>query len=163
CGKRGLRRRLEDDGAAGRDGWARFSRDHCEREVPWRDAGDDANGFLRDDDALVGLVTGNGVAVDSRGLLAEPCVKRRRVRGIALPCSSVISLARSSWFAIIRSNQRRRTAARSLAVLRRHAGNARAAASMARRVSSRPSFGTTPSVSPVAGLSTSIDPRAPGS
>lgn len=62
------------------------------------------------------------------------------------------------WFAIIRSNQRRITAARSFAGLRRHAGNSRAAAAIAARVSARPSFGTVPMVSPVAGLSTSIEP-----
>jgi hypothetical protein len=65
--------------------------------------------------------------------------------------------------AIIRSNQRRMIAARSLAGRRRHAGNACAAASIAARVSARPSFGTPPMISPVAGLSTSIDPSAPAS
>jgi hypothetical protein len=46
--------------------------------------------------------------------------------------------------------------ARSFAVLRRHAGNARSAASIAARVSSAPSFGTVPMTSPVAGLSTGM-------
>jgi hypothetical protein len=79
-----------------------------------------------------------------------------------LPCSAVISAARSSWFASIRSNQRRRIAARSLAGRRRHAGNARAAASIAVRVSARPGLGTRPRISPVAGLSTAIAPCADG-
>ena len=76
-----------------------------------------------------------------------------------LPCSVVISVARSSWFAIISSNQRRITFARSFAVLARHAGSARAAASIAARVSAAVNFGTVPMTSPVAGLSTSIVAR----
>src|SRR6266545_1735047 len=63
-----------------------------------------------------------------------------------------MSLARSSWLASISSNQRRSTAARSLAVVLRQARNARDAASIACCVSARPSFGTVPTTSPVAGL-----------
>src|SRR5204862_332381 len=57
----------------------------------------------------------------------------------------------------MRSNQRRRMAARSLAVFLLQAGKARLAASMAWRVSAALSFGTVPMISPVAGLSTLSD------
>jgi hypothetical protein len=60
--------------------------------------------------------------------------------------------------AIIRSYQRRSTAARSFAVFLRHSGKARFAASIALRVSAPPNFGTVPTISPVAGLSTLIVP-----
>ncbi len=73
-----------------------------------------------------------------------------------LPCSDVIRMARSSWFAMIRSNHRRSRTARSRAVLFRQAGKAAWAASMARRVSAATSLGTEPMVSPVAGLVTAI-------
>src|SRR5689334_21909468 len=63
-------------------------------------------------------------------------------------------VARSSWFAISSSYQRLRTTARSLAVSAAHAGKARAAASVARRVSATPRLGTVPRVSPSAGLRT---------
>jgi hypothetical protein len=75
-----------------------------------------------------------------------------------LPCSIVISRARSSWLAIISSNQRRTAAARSFAVFFRHPTNARSAASIAVRVSAPPNFGTVPMISPVAGLSTLMVP-----
>ena len=59
---------------------------------------------------------------------------------------------RSSWFAIIRSNQRRRIVARSLAVLPRHAGRDALAASIARLVSAVPILGTCPITAPVEGF-----------
>ncbi len=64
--------------------------------------------------------------------------------------------ARSSWFAIISSNQRRMMIARCLPVWLRHAGHAALAASMAARTSSAPSEGTRPISAPVAGSVTSI-------
>src|SRR5471030_2589669 len=73
-----------------------------------------------------------------------------------LPCSSVISKARSLAFCMISSYQRRRMAERSLAVCRRQSGQAALAASMARRVSSVPIRGTVPSCWPVAGLCTAV-------
>ena len=54
-----------------------------------------------------------------------------------------MSSARSSALAMIRSNQRRSTAARCLPVSARQAGQAALAASMARRVSSRTELGDT--------------------
>ena len=76
--------------------------------------------------------------------------------GKGLPCSVVMISARSSAFSRIRSCQRRSTAARSLAVFLRQAGQAALAASMARRVSAAPIRGTVPICSPVAGLLTLI-------
>ena len=138
-------------------------RDHRERKIPRRDARHDADRLLDDDDAFVGLMAGNRVAVDALGFLAEPFQKRRRVASprraalaSGLPCSVVIRRARSSWLAIINSYQRRRTAARSFAVFFRHAGNARAAASIASRVSMPLRRGTVPMTAPVAGSSTGI-------
>ena len=61
-----------------------LARDHRQREVPRRDARDDADRLLDDDDALVGLVAGNRVAVDALGLLGEPLEKRRRVDDFTL-------------------------------------------------------------------------------
>ncbi len=55
---------------------------------------------------------------------------------------------------MISSNQRRRMAARSFAVLARQAGRAASAALMACRVSSAPTSATWASSSPVAGLVT---------
>jgi hypothetical protein len=55
-----------------------------------------------------------------------------------------------------RSNQRRRIRDRSLAVFARHAGQARWAASTARRVSAAPSFGIVPITWPVALFVTGI-------
>ena len=66
-------------------------------------------------------------------------------------------MARSSWLAITSSNHRRMTAERCAAVLARQEGQARFAASMARRVSAAPMFGTTPSVVPVAGFVTGME------
>ena len=75
---------------------------------------------------------------------------------MGLPCSAVMMMARSSWFAIIRSYHLRRTWARSLAVLARQAGKARFAASMAARVSAAENAGTVPITLPSAGFTTSV-------
>ena len=56
--ERRLRGGLEHDGAAGRERRPDLARDHRERKVPRRDAGDDADRLLDDDDALVGLWPG---------------------------------------------------------------------------------------------------------
>ena len=67
----------------GRDRRAGLARNHRQREIPRRDARHDADRFLDDDDALVGLVAGNGVAVDALGFLAEPFEERRGVGDFA--------------------------------------------------------------------------------
>ena len=90
--ERRLRRRLEHDGAAGRDRRTGLARDHRQREVPRRDAGHDANRLLDDDDALVGLVAGNGVAVDALGFFAEPLEERRGVDHLALRLGERLAL-----------------------------------------------------------------------
>ncbi len=68
------------------------------------------------------------------------------------------ALRATSWFAIIRSNQRRRIVARSLAVFVRHAGSAASANAIARLVSTAPILGTLPITAPVEGLSTAMVP-----
>jgi hypothetical protein len=75
-----------------------------------------------------------------------------------LPCSVVMSTARSSWFSIINENQLRITWARCLPVCARQPAQASSAASTARRVSSRESAGTDPMTSPVAGFVISVVP-----
>src|SRR5579885_2574902 len=85
---------------------------------------------------------------------AAPYATSPRDSASGLPCSRVIKRAKSSWFSITRSNQRRIACARSFAVLARHAGSALFAASMAPRASARLRLGTRPRISPVAGLST---------
>jgi hypothetical protein len=61
----------------------RLARNHRERKVPWRDAGDDADRLFDDDNAFVRLVTRNRVAVHALGFLPEPLEERRRVRDFA--------------------------------------------------------------------------------
>src|ERR1700758_261183 len=63
-------------------------------------------------------------------------------------------VARSSWFAMMSSYQRRSSDARSRALCAAHAGKAAAAVSMARRVSVAPMSGTVPIGSRGAGVST---------
>ena len=167
--ERRLRRGLQHDRAAGGDRRAGLARDHRQREVPRRDARDDADRLLDDDDALVGLVAGNRVAVDALGFLAEPFEERRRVGDLAARLGERLPLLdrhQPRQVLLVRHHQVEPAAqdrARApCAVFFRHSGNARSAASIASRVSAAPSFGTVPTISPVAGLSTSIvaPPRA---
>ena len=72
-----------------------------------------------------------------------------------LPCSAVMMRARSSACWCSRPNHFIITAARSLAVLARHSGQARSAAAMAASVSAAPSNATSASFRPVAGSCTS--------
>ena len=65
-------RRLDHHGTAGSKGGSGLAGDHRRREVPGGDGGADADRFLDDHDALVGLVGGNHVAVDAFALLGEP-------------------------------------------------------------------------------------------
>jgi hypothetical protein len=83
-----------------------------------------------------------------------PYTTSPRASASGLPCSLVISRARSSACARIRSYHLRSTAARSLAVFARQPGNARPAASIARRVSATPMSATCTRVAPVAGFVT---------
>ncbi len=52
-----------------------FAGDHRRREVPRRDGGGNADGLLNHQQALVGLVAGNGVAVDALTFFGEPLNK----------------------------------------------------------------------------------------
>src|SRR5215813_337532 len=78
-----------------------------------------------------------------------PTSARASAKG--LPCSVVISWARLSVSAVMRSNQRLRMIARSFAVLADQAGSAREAASMARAASFGSRSGTVATSAPVAG------------
>ena len=74
---------LQHDRAPGGQRRSDLPRDHRQGKIPWRDAGHHADGLLDDDDALVGLVSGNGVAVESLGLLAKPFEEGCRIRDLA--------------------------------------------------------------------------------
>src|SRR6266705_2481992 len=69
---RGRGRGFQDHGAARGERRARFAGDHGVGEIPRRDRRAHADRLLDDDDALVGLVSGNGVAVDALPFLREP-------------------------------------------------------------------------------------------
>ena len=74
-GKRRLAGRFQDHGAAGGQRRARFAGDHRRREVPRGDGGGNADGLLNHQQALVGLVARNGVAVDALTFFGEPLNK----------------------------------------------------------------------------------------
>ncbi len=84
CGKRCLRSRLEHHGATGRQRRAGLAGDHRRGEVPRRDCRSHADRLLDHDDALVGLVPGDGVAVHPLGLFGEPLDEGRRVGDFTL-------------------------------------------------------------------------------
>ena len=77
-----------------------------------------------------------------------------RASASGLPCSAVISLARSSRLSRISSIQRRSSRVRSLAGRPAQAGKAASAAAMARRVSAAAICGAVPIEAPSAGLVT---------
>src|SRR6266704_1027005 len=58
--------------AAGGQSRRGLARDHRRREIPRRDGGADADRFLDDDEALVGLLRRNDVAIYAAPLLGEP-------------------------------------------------------------------------------------------
>ncbi len=82
-GERRLLGRLHHHRAAGGQRRRDLARDHRRREIPRRDGGADADGLLDDDEALVGLGRGEGVAADALGLLGEPLEEARRVGHLA--------------------------------------------------------------------------------
>ena len=75
---------LGDHGAAGRQRRRHLARQHGVGEIPRRDRGDDADRLLDDDDPLVWLVAGDGVAIDALGFLAEPFDIGRAIEDLAL-------------------------------------------------------------------------------
>ncbi len=104
---------------------------------------------------------GCGMTFPSSRLPLRRTTRRRRRRSISafasasgLPCSRTRSAARSSLRSSIRSARRRRICALSFAIRCFHAGSARCAASIARRVSTAPSRGTSAMTAPVAGSMT---------
>jgi hypothetical protein len=72
-----------------------------------------------------------------------------------LPCSMVSSSASGCWLSMMASCSLRSSLWRSSTLVFFHDRNAASAASMARRVSALPEFGTVPMTRPVAGLVTS--------
>ena len=82
-GKRRLLRGLDDERAAGSERGTGFARDHGEREIPWSDRGDDADGLLDHDDALVGLMLRDRVAVNALPFFGEPLDERGGVGDFA--------------------------------------------------------------------------------
>ena len=129
-----------------------LARDHRQRKIPRRDAGDDADRLLDDDDALVGLVGGNGVAVDALGFFAEPLEERRGVGDFAARFARAACPARASSAARgppgspssgrTSAAGRRRAPSRSCVATRETRARPRR---WRARVSSRPSRGTMPS------------------
>ncbi len=82
--ERRLRCRLDDHGAASRQRRAGLAGDHRRRKIPRGDRRGHADRLLDDEDALVLLVTGDGVAVDALGFLGEPLDKGGRIGDLAL-------------------------------------------------------------------------------
>ena len=71
-----MRGGLDDHGATGSERGPCFARDHGQRKIPGSDASDHANRLFENHDALVGLMTGNGVAVDPFRFFTKPFKKR---------------------------------------------------------------------------------------
>ena len=109
---------------------------------------DDADRLLDDDDALVGLMAGDRVAVDAFGFLAEPFEERRAVGHFGARFGQRLALLdrHQARQILLVGDHQLEPAPQDLPrvpwpVLLRHAGKARAAASMAARVSAAPSAG----------------------
>ena len=77
--ERRLRGGLQDDRAPRRNRRAGLTRNHRQRKVPRRDAGHHADRFLDDQQALVGLLVRDGIAVRALGFFTEPFEERRGV------------------------------------------------------------------------------------
>ena len=116
----------------------------AERKVPGRDRAHHAHGFAQDQDAAIGEVLGNGLAVDSLALFGKPLDEACGIGDLATRLGQRLALLEGHELrqvllvSSISSNQRRSTDARSFAVFAFQAGNATAAASMALRVSPCP-------------------------
>ena len=90
--ERGLRGRLDHHGATGSQGRAGFAGDHRRREVPRGDGCGHADGLLDHDQALVGLVAGDHVAIDALGFFGEPLDKGSGVDDFALGLGQRLAL-----------------------------------------------------------------------
>src|SRR5471032_1398603 len=82
--ERRLRSRFDHHGATGSQRRARFTGDHRRGEVPRRDRRGDADRLLDHDQAFVGLVTRNHIAIDALGFFGEPLNKGSGVNDLAL-------------------------------------------------------------------------------
>lgn len=82
--KRRLGRCLRNNSTASRERGPDLARDHGGREIPRRDERADADGLLDGPDAVTRDGGGYGVAVDARGLLAEPLEEVGGVGDLAL-------------------------------------------------------------------------------
>ncbi len=82
--ERRLGRRFQDHRAARGEGGPRLAGHHRRREVPGRDGAAHPYRLLEDQDALVGLVRWDHVAIDPLGLLGEPLQERRAERDLGL-------------------------------------------------------------------------------
>ncbi len=80
----GLRGGLDDTRAAGGEGRAELARHHRRREVPGGDRGGHADGLPEDEDAVLGVLRRDDLAVDALGLAREPLEEARRVLDLAL-------------------------------------------------------------------------------
>src|SRR5207237_364597 len=82
--------RLDHHRAAGRERGPGLARDHGVGEVPRRNQRAHADRLLHDEDALVGLVRRNDVAVGALSLLREPLDEGAAMRG-TLPSTSPVA------------------------------------------------------------------------
>ena len=78
-----MRRGLEHHRAAGGQRRASLAGDHRSREVPGRDGSRHTNRLLLHQNALVRLMTGDNVTVDSLGFFAKPLQEGRCIGNLA--------------------------------------------------------------------------------
>jgi len=94
-GERGvgrLRGRLADEGAARGERGPGLAGDHGGRKIPGRDRRDDADRLSQHEDALVGLMSRDHVAVDPLALFGEPLDEGGRISDLALRLGKRLAL-----------------------------------------------------------------------
>ena len=89
--------RLQHHGAACRQRRTGFAGNHRRREVPRRDGGGNANRLLDNNQALIGLMTGNGVAINAFAFFGKPLNKRGGVADFTFRFGQ--------WFALFEGHQ----------------------------------------------------------
>ena len=82
-GERGFRRRLDDGGAADGERRRDLAGDHRRRKIPRRDRGDDADRLAKGDEAGIGAMRGQHLAVNAFGFLGVEFNERGRVVDLA--------------------------------------------------------------------------------
>ena len=70
--ERRIFRRFDHDRAPRGKRRGNFARDHGAGKIPRRDGGDDTNRFARDDDARIGFMRGDGIAINTFRFLGIP-------------------------------------------------------------------------------------------